>query len=246
MENKQIRSNKINSQYETKEQWLEYGTACYQNQRYAEALEACEHAIQIDPTCPRGYHGKGLILARLKDYGRALEVYEQALKIDPNEAKICFEVGALFFILRNYEKAGIFYRKAIKLNKKYEVLYLNRTKNLLEEAKYAYSNEERTRIYEQAHMFNPNCQGDRISLKSLERQRDPRPLKYCSEPYASSQKSGAGPLENQEQKRHGKSSSANLPPNIEKIQPYHDIKIIQSSKIIHTGNCACIECVNYD
>ncbi len=115
MENKQIRSSKIDSQYETKEQWLECGTACYQNQRYTEALEACEHAIQIDPTCPRGYHGKGLILARLKDYGRVLEVYEQALKIDPNEAKICFEVGALFFILRNYEKAGIFYRKAIKL-----------------------------------------------------------------------------------------------------------------------------------
>jgi tetratricopeptide (TPR) repeat protein len=56
-------------------QWLAEGQVLCKQQRYAEALDACEQAIRLNPRLPLAYRGKAGALWNLGDYWRAARAY---------------------------------------------------------------------------------------------------------------------------------------------------------------------------
>jgi tetratricopeptide (TPR) repeat protein len=65
---------------------LKEATALFEKEQNDEALAAYERAIQIDPSNPDGYIGRGRTLARLRRYDEALASYGEALKRKPDDA----------------------------------------------------------------------------------------------------------------------------------------------------------------
>ena len=116
----------------TKDELLEQAIVYMKSQNYWEALKACKYASQIDPNCPRAYHGLGLIYTKLKYYRKAFDAYNCASQLDPENVKIVFDMGELYFIVKDYERARIHYKKASKLDSNYERFYHDRLRNLID------------------------------------------------------------------------------------------------------------------
>ncbi len=115
----------------TKEEWLEQGIVFFKARKYKEALAACEHALLLDVTYSRAYHGMGLTYTKMKDYGKALDAYEGASQLDSSNAKLAFDMGELLFILKDYRGGRVHYKRAIKLDRKYESFYRDRMSKLI-------------------------------------------------------------------------------------------------------------------
>ena len=115
----------------TTKQYIEDAIRYYKKQRYQEALEAFEQAIQIDPVSVKALHGKGVILTEMKEYKQAIESYEQASKLAPDIAKIHLDMAEVCYMLKDYEKSSLSFRKAIQLDRTYELVYWDKTQALV-------------------------------------------------------------------------------------------------------------------
>lgn len=67
----------------TKVQWMEEGNTHKEAKRFAEALAAYEHALELDPKYSFAWYEKGDALRSLQQYEEALAAYERALELDP-------------------------------------------------------------------------------------------------------------------------------------------------------------------
>jgi len=61
---------------------VDLGNAFYDVQRYDKAIEAYDHAIDLDPTLATAWYNKGLALDSLQRYDEAAEAYREGLKRD--------------------------------------------------------------------------------------------------------------------------------------------------------------------
>jgi tetratricopeptide (TPR) repeat protein len=66
--------------------WLDYSQHLSTAIRYAEALKAAEHAVQLDATNAEAWYAKGTCLAMLAQYEEALADFEQAVSLDASYA----------------------------------------------------------------------------------------------------------------------------------------------------------------
>ena len=66
--------------------WMEAGIAHSQAGRYAEALDAFDRALQLNPAYAQAYAYKGDALTHLKRYEEALIAYDRALDLKPNDS----------------------------------------------------------------------------------------------------------------------------------------------------------------
>jgi tetratricopeptide (TPR) repeat protein len=66
--------------------WLQAGIAHSQAGRYAEALDAFDRAIQLNPAYAQAYAYKGDALTHLKRYDEAQIAYDRALELKPSNA----------------------------------------------------------------------------------------------------------------------------------------------------------------
>ncbi len=115
-------------------QWVKVGISEYNSKRYNECLYACDLAIELDPYYAKAYHGRGLALARLKRYEEALITYQKATLLAPEDAKLHANVAGLLFYKREYEVAGLAYGRAVQLDSQFEVVYVEKSKVLLNKA----------------------------------------------------------------------------------------------------------------
>ena len=60
----------------------EQGHALYDQRRYAEALAAYNHAVQVDPLYAIAHNGAGIALAGLERHAEAIPAYHRALQLD--------------------------------------------------------------------------------------------------------------------------------------------------------------------
>ena len=123
---------KMPLQPENTNKWIEEAIKLYNIKRYNECLSICEQAIQLDPACARAYHGKGLALAQLLRIEKALYAYQEASHIAPENAKIYADMAEILFIKHDYEKSGLAYKKAIQLNSRFEAVYAEKTKSIIQ------------------------------------------------------------------------------------------------------------------
>ena len=52
-------------------------------EKYKEALDAFERAIEINPSFTKAWIGKGIVYDRVKKHQKAMEAYERAVDINP-------------------------------------------------------------------------------------------------------------------------------------------------------------------
>ena len=88
-------------------QYVNIAARYYNTGYYKDALAACEYAIQLDPTCARAYHGKGLVLIQRKRYEEALEAFQKASQLASENAKVHADMAELLYIRRDYENSRL-------------------------------------------------------------------------------------------------------------------------------------------
>lgn len=100
-----------------KEQWLEEADSHLKANRFKEALEACEHAIQIDPNNALAYNMKGVALRNLGRPKEALDAFDQAMRLNPKlVAAYCNKGATLNDNLHRYGEALTLFEQALQLD----------------------------------------------------------------------------------------------------------------------------------
>ncbi|HWQ67299.1 MAG TPA: tetratricopeptide repeat protein, partial [Methanospirillum sp.] len=84
-------------------------------EKYGEALEAAEIAIQLSPNASYAWDEKGNALVGLDRYEEALEVYEQEILMAPESGGGWYGKGSALYNLKKYEEALEPLNKAIDL-----------------------------------------------------------------------------------------------------------------------------------
>ena len=136
------------AQENTAEGWVKEGQAFYKNESYAEALEAFEKAIEINPQNSEAWVGKGksmdLLAAttyteedRLKSYEDALQYYDTAIKTArlDHDLSMAWSGKALGLDLLGRKNESIqAYDKAVELDPKNAEAWLGKGVVLLNQA----------------------------------------------------------------------------------------------------------------
>ncbi len=89
----------------TRDQWLEEGIALHEAKRYAEALQAFEAAIKLDPQSAAAYYRIGEVYRWLNQPQRALAAYQAALRLDNTLVAAHIAEGNTQWILGNRDEA---------------------------------------------------------------------------------------------------------------------------------------------
>jgi tetratricopeptide (TPR) repeat protein len=105
----------VTSRGEAKD-WSEKGRCLNSLERYDEALECLDKAIEIDSNYARAWANRGDVLDSLKRYDEALVSYDRAIEIDANDQLVWFLRGLLLDTLKRYEEALVSLDRAIELD----------------------------------------------------------------------------------------------------------------------------------
>jgi len=101
---------------EPPEGWYEKGKALYYSEKYEEAIEALEKAIEINSDYAEGWNGKGAALHVLGRNEEAIVAYNKAIKIDLKYFHAWYNKGNALSDLGKEEEAITAYDKAIELD----------------------------------------------------------------------------------------------------------------------------------
>jgi len=97
------------------EYWYKKGTALFNLERYSEALQCYDKAIQLEPDKGLYWANKGVALGNLSRYSEALQCYDKAIQLEPDNAMYWFSKGLVLFDLKRYNEVLQCYDKAIQL-----------------------------------------------------------------------------------------------------------------------------------
>jgi len=200
----------------SKKQYIEDAISYYKEQRYREALEAFEQAIQIDPDCVKALHGRGAILTQMKEYKKALESYEQAFKLAPHIAKIHLDMA---------EVSGLHYKKAVELDRSYETGYRNKTQELFYKAgelRFHGQRDEAIAAFQAILLFDPAHEGAKQALSELQNTRTS--VTYSSSYFDDFYSYQSQPSRSQPEREAMENNQWDLRPSI------------------HPANCRCAQC----
>jgi cytochrome c-type biogenesis protein CcmH/NrfG len=67
--------------------WFNRGLALMALDRYGEALQSYNRAVNLDPQNADYWTGRGMALMALNDNATSLAAFEQALKLNPSQAQ---------------------------------------------------------------------------------------------------------------------------------------------------------------
>ena len=92
------------------------GNTLFDLQRYQDALEVYEKAVNIRPDYSQGWNGQGKTLDKLKKYKEALVAYDKAIQIQPDYLEAWIGRGFVLGNLQRYREAIASFDKALQLN----------------------------------------------------------------------------------------------------------------------------------
>ncbi|MEH1819769.1 MAG: tetratricopeptide repeat protein [Nostoc sp.] len=92
------------------------GNTLFDLQRYQDALEVYEKAVNIRPDYPQGWNGQGKTLDKLKKYKEALVAYDKAIQLKPDYLDAWVGRGFVLGNLQRYQEAIASFDKALELN----------------------------------------------------------------------------------------------------------------------------------
>ena len=92
---------------------------------HAEAADAFEGAIAVDPDCIDGYEGLATVAYLDGDFAEAIKHFSKLTMLAPSESRYYTNIGAIYNRLGEHQKACDALRKAIQRNKKCAESYYN-------------------------------------------------------------------------------------------------------------------------
>ncbi len=128
------------------------GNKFHSDEKYTQAIESYDAAIQLDPKNFYVWYNKGMSLAELKEFDEAIEAYNTAIEIDPNSPSAWINKGISFSLQKKHEEAIKAYDEAIKINKYEFSAWVNKGASFAELKRY----NEAIEAYDKAIVINPN------------------------------------------------------------------------------------------
>ncbi len=131
---------------------IERGWTLERQEKFVEALEDYNKAVDMDPTSFLAYKHRGMVLTRMGAYEEALPDFVQAIALNPSHASTYYNRATLYLHLQNFKQAIADYSQAIALEPKYVAAILNRA------AAYESTGENQSAVddYTQTLQIQPN------------------------------------------------------------------------------------------
>ncbi|MDD1716986.1 MAG: tetratricopeptide repeat protein [Methanoregulaceae archaeon] len=104
------------SSYEMAISWTQKGDLLFTQGRYAEALDAYDQAIALDPYNSHEWNKKGESLSMLGRYVDAIQAFEKTVELDPYYTKAWDNKGDAFYRLGMFTEANDAFDRAIAVN----------------------------------------------------------------------------------------------------------------------------------
>lgn len=92
---------------------LQTALAHANSDRFAEAANLAEQALQLDPNIVYGWHLLGIARDKIDDRTGALDAYERALALSPADPDIAHDLGRLAFRMEMYPQAEALFRHCL-------------------------------------------------------------------------------------------------------------------------------------
>ncbi|NJP09792.1 MAG: tetratricopeptide repeat protein [Leptolyngbyaceae cyanobacterium RU_5_1] len=153
--------------------WFEQGRDLEKSQRYAEALQAFDQAIQLCSNDPAVWRSRGSVLYILGHNEQAVASYKRASQLKGDSAEIWYGLGGCLIRLRKYEEAIAAFDRAIELQPKHPIPWYWRGRALFELQQYS----DALQSFEQAIALKPDfhpaiadCKRAQLRLEKLEQQ----------------------------------------------------------------------------
>ncbi|XZN96224.1 MAG: tetratricopeptide repeat protein [Microcoleus sp.] len=109
----------VGSRGEAKD-WSEKGRCLNRLERYDEALECLDKAIELDANYQQAWANRGNVLDNLKRYDEALASFDRAIELDANDKCAWALRGDVLDNLKRYDEALVSYDRAIELDANYQ------------------------------------------------------------------------------------------------------------------------------
>jgi tetratricopeptide (TPR) repeat protein len=145
----------VESRGEAKD-WSEKGRCLNRLERYDEALECLDKAIEIDCNYARAWTYKGNVLDDLKRYDEALVFYDRAIELDENDKLAWAWRGDVLDNLKRYDEALASFDRAIELDANYKWAWALRGNVLNNLKRY----DEALASFDRAIELDPNDKWD--------------------------------------------------------------------------------------
>lgn len=124
----------------------------YDSEKYQEAVEYYDKALEINPTVDEIYYRKGTALDNLGQYEKAIACYNKAIEINPLDDTFYSSKAYSLDCLCKYQEAILCYDEAIELNPRESIYYYNKGYSLFQSEKF----EEALECFDKAIMINCN------------------------------------------------------------------------------------------
>ncbi len=128
------------------------GDTLLKQQHYAQALQAYEEALRIDPRNFHAWNGKGTALYSQGNYKKALEAYHRATEIDPGSAVVWVSAGLALNRLQRYQQALVHFERALSIDPQYVAAWNGKADAQLD----MNMPDEAIASYEQALNYDPH------------------------------------------------------------------------------------------
>jgi tetratricopeptide (TPR) repeat protein len=122
--------------------WSEIGHQAIDANRWSEALNAYDKAIELNPNDASAYNNRGLAYDNLDKNDLAIANYKKAIELNPKYGDAFNNLGKTFIKLGDYQRATLYYDRAIELNRKDADAYYNRGYAFSKLGNSTYANED--------------------------------------------------------------------------------------------------------
>ncbi len=144
---------------------LERAELYYARGNWAEAIAACQKAVNSEPNLAPAFVTWANALQAQGKIEEAIQLYSRALEINPNLAEARANLGSMFYRLGRLDEAIVSYEKALSLQPEMAEVYWNLARVFRRQGKLAETNN-----YEQkAFAINPQLGGAEFHLKRGEK-----------------------------------------------------------------------------
>jgi tetratricopeptide (TPR) repeat protein len=106
--------------------WNNRGIDLINEDKYNEAIQALDKAIEINPRYPDAWHNRGNALYYQGEYGAAINAYDRAIEINPQYAEAWYNKGLAVQNLGDKNEAIKAFDKAIEINPQYAEAWYNK------------------------------------------------------------------------------------------------------------------------
>ena len=116
------------SKKEAAEIYVQQALAYGDEQKWQEAIQACQQAVNLVPNLAEAYKLWGNALQRMGQTADAMGYYAKALEIQPDLAEVYANLGSLYAQQKKWQEAQEYYQKAIVIKPEFAGAYRNLAK----------------------------------------------------------------------------------------------------------------------